>query len=196
MRRHLLLVVAYSVGGALLGFLLSSIPSPHDTTVFWVGNFSSPWAVLPFLGGWSQRSWVWGACAGAAAEIACVMGFYARFLSFDPSRFGLSPSASQATVVATSVTHWVAFIAPWVLVAVGAGFVYGVFGAWWGRSRSIIAGVAVGIPFIAEPWLWPLRDGYFKGPLGVWVVEVAVGVAVFAWVAAAWRRDQARTVHA
>ena len=188
MRKRLLLLAACGVGGALFGLIVSSIPSPSDPTVFWAGNFSSPWAVLAFLAGWSQRSWVWAACAGAGADLASVMGFYGQFLTLDPMRMGLPRSTNLVTVAATSLTGWFEFIAPWLVIALGAGVICGVLGRWWGRSRALIAGLAIAAPFIAEPWVWPIYNGYYKGPIVVWVAEVAVGLLVIVGAVTSWRR--------
>jgi hypothetical protein len=189
-RRKFVLLGAFAIGGALFGFSVSSIPSPSDPTVFWVGNFSSPWAVLAFLAGWSQRSWLLAAFAGAVADIACVMGFYFRFLTLDPSAFALPRSTDVMTVALTSAGHWIAFVSPWIGLALAAGLMYGSLGQWWRRSRSFIAGAAVAVPFIAEPWLWPLYDGFYKGPTVLWMAEIAVGLLVLAWVVTAWRRSR------
>ena len=193
-RRNFVLLGAFVIGGALFGFAVSSIPSPSDPTVFWVGNFSSPWAVLAFLAGWSQRSWLWAACAGAVADIACVVGFYCRFLTLDPSAFGLARSTDVMTVALTSASHWIEFVSPWVGIALAAGLIYGSLGRWWGRSRSFVAGAAVAVPFIAEPWLWPLYVGFYKGPTVLWAAEIAVGLLVLAWVVTAWRRTRSTHV--
>jgi hypothetical protein len=189
-RRKFALLGAFALGGALFGFSVSSIPSPSDPTVFWVANFSSPWAVLAFLAGWSQRSWLWAACAGMVADIACVVGFYFRFLTLDPSAFGLPRSTDVMTVALTSAGHWIVFVSPWIGLAIGAGLIYGSLGRWWGRSRSLIAGAAVAVPFVAEPLLWPIYDGFYKGPVFVWIAEVAVGLLLLSWVLIVWRRSR------
>jgi hypothetical protein len=189
-RRRFVLLGAFALGGALFGLCVSSIPSPADPTVFWVGNFSSPWAVLAYLAGWSQRSWLWAACAGAVADIACVVGFYCRFLTLDPSAFGLERSTNVLTVALTSSGHWIVFVSPWIGLAIGAGLIYGSLGRWWGRSRSLIAGAAVAVPFLAEPLLWPIYDGFYKGPAFVWIAEIAVGLVVLSSVMIVWRRSR------
>ena len=48
----------------------------------------------------------------------------------------------------------------------------------WARTRSVVAGAALALSFILEPWLWRLRLGVFHGPLVIWVVETVVGVAL------------------
>ena len=178
--------------GGLLGFLASSIPSPQDPATFWVGNYSSPWAVLAFLAGWSQRSRWAALVAGVGAEIACVTGFYGRFLFAGAPELGLPSSTPIMTVVVTDLAHWLGFVAPWMVVGFGAGALYGLLGRWWGESRAIIAGIALAAPFIAEPALWPLYLGFSKGPVILWVGEIVVGCAVFAWVVAVARRPPGR----
>src|SRR5437763_4667 len=41
-----------------------------------VGNLSAPWLVLPFLAGWSRRSFVGASGLGAATSLLSVVGFY------------------------------------------------------------------------------------------------------------------------
>src|SRR6266446_3074081 len=126
MRRPWVLLVSCVLAGLLLGRLMSSLPAPSSVTTFWVGNLSSPWAVLAFLAGWSQRSRLWAAVAGVAAEVACVAGFYGQFLVgdiVDPRRLGFVDSTDALTLIGTAFSQWLWFIAPWVVVAIGAGVV-------------------------------------------------------------------------
>jgi hypothetical protein len=84
------------------------------------------------------------------------------------------------------------FCAPWLVLAflagraqrswrlsalagVAAGLVYGVFGFLGHRSRPLVAGLALALPFFVEPVLWPIRNGHYQGPSGLWAVEVSVG---------------------
>jgi hypothetical protein len=176
--------VLSTVGAGLYGFVVSQIPSPHEITVFWVGNFASPWLVLAFLAGWAQRrSWVWAAVAGAVADVTCVVGFYHPYrVLFDRLALGLPDSTPIATVVTTGARLWLGAVAHWLVIAVLAGAAYGLLGLWWGRSRAVVAGVATGLPFIVEPLLWPLYLGRRQGPLILWIVEVIVGAALVIWV--------------
>jgi hypothetical protein len=193
MRRPWMLLVSCALAGLLLGWLMSSLPRPSDVGTFWVGNFSAPWAVLAFGAGWAQRSWLWAAVAGVTAEVACVTGFYGQFLVgdvVDPRRLGFVDSTDALTLIGTAVSQWVWFIAPWVVVAIGAGVVYGLLGRWWGKSRSIVAGVAIALPFIVEPAAWRAYVGFGRGPLVLWLVEVAVGIAILSWVIAARSRGR------
>ena len=187
-----MLLVLSALAGLLLGRLMSSLPAPSDVGTFWVGNFSSPWAVLAFLAGWSQRSRAWAATAGVMAEAACVAGFYGHFLVgdfVDPRRLGFVDSTDALTLIGTAVSQWLWFIAPWVFVAIGAGVVYGLLGRWWGESRSIVAGVAIALPFIIEPAAWRVYVGFAQGPPVLWLAEVAVGIVILGWFVS-WRRSQ------
>ncbi len=181
-----MLLVLSALAGALLGLFMSSLPAPSDTGTFWVGNFSAPWAVLAFGAGWAQRSRLWAAIGGVAAEVAIVAGFYASVLAgpiVDPwGHFGPPPYPGLLTVIETGLSAWLWAISSWVVPAIGAGVVYGLLGRWWGQSRSIVAGVAIALPFFVEPVAWRVYDGFAKGPLVVWFVEIAVGITLLGWV--------------
>jgi hypothetical protein len=182
MRRPWVLLVSCALAGLLLGRLMSSLPAPASVTTFWVGNLSSPWAVLAFAAGWSQRSRIWASGAGVVAEVACVIGFYAKLLFVDPDHLGLPHPTAPLTLIGTGVSQWLCFIAPWVAVAIAAGVVYGLLGRWWGESRSIVAGVAIALPFVVEPAAWRIYVGFGQGPLVLWLAEAAVGIAILGWV--------------
>jgi hypothetical protein len=176
-----------ALAGALFGRFMSSLPASSDVGTFWVGNFSAPWAVLAFGAGWAQRSRLWAAIGGVAAEVACVAGFYGGPV-FDPrGLFGPPPYPGLLTVIETGLSHWLWFIAPWVALAMGAGVLYGLLGRWWGQSRSIVAGVAIALPFMVEPVAWRVYVGLGQGPLVVWFVEIAVGITLLGWVLVARR---------
>jgi hypothetical protein len=72
-----------------------------------------------------------------------------------------------------------------VAYAVVAGLVFGLFGWWWGRSRSLVAGTAVCLAFVLEPWAWALHDGHLPHPSVIWIAEAVVGLAALAWIFAA-----------
>jgi hypothetical protein len=184
-----MLLVSSALAGLLLGGLMSSLPVPSTVSTFWVGNLSSPWAVLAFVAGLSQRSRIWAAAAGVAAEVACVAGFYVKLLFVDPDHLGLPHSTAPLTLIGTGVSHWLWFISPWVVVAIGAGVVYGLLGRWWGESRSIVPGAAIALPFILEPAAWRIYVGFGQGPIVLWFMEAAVGIAILGSVIAArWPR--------
>jgi hypothetical protein len=181
------LLVLSALAGALLGLFMSSLPAPSDVGTFWVGNFSAPWAILAFGAGWAQRSRLWAAIGGVAAEVAIVVGFYGQFLVgdfADPRKLlGPAPYPGLLPFIETALSQWLwGAIAPWLVPAIGAGVLYGLLGRWWGQTRSIVAGVAIALPFFAEPVAWRVYDGFGKGPLVVWLVEIAVGITLLGWV--------------
>ena len=168
MRTRLLLLIAFVLAGWGFGALDSRIPMPSSSTVFWLGNLGSTWLVLPFLAGWAQGSRPWALAAGLATSVASMVGFFLLGGAWGPASF--------------------AFVASWIVVGALAGAVYGLFGEAWGRSRALLDGLALALPFVLEPWAWSLGLGYEQGRQPVWYVETAVGVALLVWVIVASRR--------
>ena len=175
------------LAGLSYGILVSRIPSPHAVGVFWVSNLSSPWLALAFVAGWTQRSRTWAAVAGILAGIATVMGFYAGFLLVDGTPGPLGRSTPFLARIAHNVGPWLGLISHWLAFAVVAGLVYGLLGCWWGRSRSLVAGAAVCLPFVFEWSAWSLYGGHLPHPYVVWAVEAVVGATMLAGVIVAWR---------
>jgi hypothetical protein len=196
MRRWWVLLVLSVLAGALFGLFMSSLPAPSDPRTFWIGNFSAPWAILAFTAGWAQRSRLLAAIGAAAGEVAIVVGFYAQSLVVefeDPRRLlGGDPYPGLLPFTQTAVAGWLRFAGPWMILAIGAGVVYGLLGRWWGESRAIVAGVAISLPFFVEPLAWRAYDGFLKGPLAVWAVEMAVGIALVGSVFLARRQLTSR----
>ena len=187
--RRALLIAAAVAGGLAYGYLTALIPSPRDAGVFWVSNLSAPWLALAFLAGWPQRSPLWGALAGACADIACIVGFYAQFFSFgDPNRLGLPPRTPLAERLVADLGGWVSFAAPWLLAGVLAGAVFGALGAYWGKSRTPAAGVLLAAAFIFESAAWHLYNRALWPPYPIWFAEIFFGTLLLALVLAAARR--------
>ena len=172
MPRRLLLIVAFMLAGWAFGVLDSRLPVPSSSTVFWLGNLGSTWLVLPFLAGWVQRSRPWALAGGLLASVASMVGFFLLGGAWGPASL--------------------AFVASWILVGALAGAVYGLFGESWGRSRALLDGLALALPFVLEPWAWSLGLGYSQGRLPVWYAETAVGLLLLVWVIVASRRREAR----
>ena len=166
--------------GLTFGRVMSLIPSPHSSSIFWIGNLCAPWLVIAFAAGASQRTAPRAALGGLLAESSCVFGFYASFLFHGPTALGLPPNTSLQDFVIPALTHWLRFIAFWLVVATASGTVYGLLGHGWRRSAPVVTGLAVGLPFIAEPGLWTLRDHQFKGPWSIWALEVVFGLLLTA----------------
>ncbi len=172
MRRRLLLIAAFILAGWAFGMLDSRIPMPGSSAVFWAGNVGSTWLVLPFLAGWALRSRPWALAGGLLAGTASMVGFFGPGGAWGP--------ASSA------------FVASWLLLGALAGVAYGLFGESWGRSRALLDGLALALPFILEPWAWSRGFGYAQGPLPIWYLETSCGLALLAWVIVASRRRAAQ----
>jgi len=172
MPRRLLLIVVFALAGWAFGVLDSRLPMPSSSTVFWLGNLGSTWLVLPFLAGWAQGSRPWALAGGLVTSVASMVGFFLLGGAWGPASL--------------------AFVASWILVGALAGGVYGLFGESWGRSRALLDGLALALPFVLEPWAWSLGLGYTQGPLPVWYVETAVGASLLVWVVVASQRRAKR----
>ena len=128
--------------------------------VFWVGNLASPDRAAFFVG-WAQRSRRWALAGGMLTCTASMVGFFGPGGAWGPVSF--------------------AFVISWLLA-----------GRWpvspmacsrvWGRSRALLDGLALALPFVLEPWAWSLSLGSVQGPVLIWYVETAVGVALLVWV--------------
>jgi hypothetical protein len=162
--------------------------------VFWISNLASPWLSIAFLSGRVQRSRICATLSAIGCEIACVIGFYGQFLLNDYQRGPRGRGGSILTILATNLSGWLVFIAPWVAIAIAAGFTYGLLGWWRGRSMSAVAGALAAVPFLIEPWIWRNILGYSKGSWAPWIGELAIGVAISVWVLVAWRREQSLAV--
>ena len=180
-RRPFLLLVVTALAGLMYGIFTVHLPAPDEVTVFWVGNFASPWLVLAFLAGWSQRSPIWAAAAGALADVAAVVGFYGSFLFLD-NLDPLQQSTPFLARAASNMGQWLGFVSPWLAIATLAGLSYGLIGYWWGRTRSVIAGVLVGLPFVLEPLGWTVIKGYLPHPYSIWIIEAVLGMGVLVWI--------------
>lgn len=175
-------LAAFIFAGFVYGLAVSHIPSPSTVGVFWVSNLSAPWLLLAFLAGWSQRPRLWAATAGALTDVAAIAGFYLTFLLIDPDPGPFGRPTPTLTRIVEDMGSWLGFIAPWLAYAVVAGLVFGLLGWWWGRLRSLVAGVAVCLAFVLEPAAWALYDGHLPRPAAIWVVEAAIGLAALALV--------------
>lgn len=173
MRRRLLVLLAFVAAGWAFGLFDSRIPMPSSSSIFWVGNLGSPWLVLPYFAGWAQPSRRWALAGGTLTGTASMVGFFGPGGAWGPA----------------SIT----FVASWLLVGVLAGLVYGLFGHAWGRSRALLDGLALAVPFIVEPWAWSVGLGYTQGPVLYWYIETAVGLALLVGVIVASRRRTAQT---
>ena len=177
-RSQRLHALTWVVIGLVFGTGMSLIPSPRSPHVFWIGNLCAPWLVVTFFAGRSRRTPGGALVAGLLAEVACVIGFYAPFLFLGPASMGLPRNTPLLQYVVPDLRAWLHFIAFWIVIAVASGAIYGLLGQWWKRSAPAAAALAVGVPFLAEPGLWTLKDREFRGPVTLWLLEAGVGLAL------------------
>jgi hypothetical protein len=184
--RRALLLLAALVGGLAMGAALSALPSSDSAKIFWVSNLAAPWLALAFVAGWPQRGRAWGAIAGAAAALACVLGFYAHLLWFvrilfhhTGGSFAWEPADKS---IIGALPPWLSSISPWLGLALVFGALFGFLGARWGASRWLVAGLCLALAFLLEPVGWLVVHGGFWPPYVVWIAEAAVGAALLAAV--------------
>jgi hypothetical protein len=170
-RRKLLVLAAFAAAAWAFGMLDSRIPQPASPAAFWVGNLGSPWIVLPFLVGWVQGVRRWAPASGLLVCCAGMIGFFGPGGAWGPVSF--------------------AFVSGWLVVAALTGALYGRFGERWGRSRALLDGLALALPFVVEPLAW-WAVGYEQGAWSVWYAEVAVGAGLVVWVLVSVRRYSSR----
>lgn len=192
MKRSIVTVVVTMLGAGLFGYAMAGLPTPDDPAVFWIGNFSAPWAVLAFLVGWSQRRPIPAMLVAVVAEIACVAGFYGHGPYFDPLNLGLPPDTPPVTIVLVRAGQLLSFARQWLIAGIGAGIVYGYLGAWWARSRSLVPTILLALPFFVEPLAWLAYLGRLQGPATVWLCEALVGIGLLAVMAIVSRRQPVR----
>jgi hypothetical protein len=167
MRRPSLILAVFIAGSWVFGLLDSHIPLPSGSAVFWAGNLGAPWLLLPFLAGWTQPSRRRALLGGALTCVAAMVGFFGPGSGWGPAS--------------------IAFVAGWIAAGALAGGLYGRFGFAWGRSRALLKGLALAVPFILEPLAWSWGFGYSQGRLPIWYAELAVGLALVVWVVVASR---------
>lgn len=194
MGKRLAAISAFAISGFVYGWATSYIPTPHDESAFWIGNLCTPWLVIAFLAGRAQLSWAWSVLAGTAADLACVTGFY--FRTFDlHARWGPNPNAAAPSAI-VQVQHFLQVNERWFAAAFLAGSLYGALGQLWRRTRSLAAGLALAGGFLAEPALWPLYNGFYKGPWSLWAAEIAVAIIVAGGFTLSSRRFKVRRLEA
>jgi hypothetical protein len=141
--------------GFAFGLIMAHLPAPHDRNAFWISNLAAPWVVLPFIAGVvaPRRVPALALLVGCIACVASIIGFYWQVVLHG---------------VVTS-------IAPWVVLAVVTGSLYGYFGRTWRQRGSRAAAIALTAPAILEFILWTARDRGVPRPYSLWLVETAVG---------------------
>ena len=171
--RSLLTGILLTLGVGILTGLVTFIgqglmPGQWNTLV----NSGAIWLVPVFFVGSSTRSIVWAAVAGAGTLVATVAGYYG------------SAAVSGAPISVRAVAFW-------LVMALGAGPLYGVAGRCWPCDRRALRvfGVALlGGVFVAEGLYLLLALRYY------WSGSTMVAAGVVAAFLLARREDRLRTL--
>lgn len=176
MRTTLILVLAVLFGAAM-SWLKGNGSGFRDA----IGNASAPWLLVPFLAGAAagSRRLTAGAVVGLAATLAALGGFYVA--NSVVLELGPHPWLTDLALTVRSGVYWAER-------AVITGPVFGALGGLWRRDRSLAAAATIAAMFVLEPaawWLYNLRlhgGAAYAVPQypGLWVGEIAVGLAAFA----------------
>ena len=155
-----------------------------------IGNVSAVWLLLPFLAGagTGSRRVMAGALSGLAATLAALTGFYfaeSFVLDLGPHPWLTDLSLTMGTVL---------YYGERALVT---GPVFGALGYWWRQRGSMAAAGLLAAAFVLEPAAWWLYGIYLGGGAAypvpgyppLWLVEIAIGIAGFALLRGAGRRD-------
>jgi hypothetical protein len=172
-RRRLALLL---LGGLAFGIAMAVVKGQHDDVRNALGNASAPWVAAPFLAGMSCRRPLHGAGVGVAVTVAAFLGFYVA----EAAILDLGPHPWYVDLELTVGTVYV-----YERFGLLSGVLCGALGSLWAARRSLLAAVAVGLAFVAEPLvvlaLW--RGGLWGGPgilryPGLCAAEIALGIAL------------------
>lgn len=191
MRRTALCVVA----GLLVGYAFHSIKGVSDPSVFWVGNLSWPYLLVPALACPGSSSLQQACVRASGAATAMVLGFYNVFTVFGATaiNFGLPTGTPRSTVLVTAARNYIDLNVlgsggmPWIPVAAASGTaIAGVFWFCLRHSRLRAFWVLICALGLAEPLLhfapflaWAPLGGYRFESTGLVITVVEAAVAIF-----------------
>jgi len=141
-----------------------------------VSAMSAPWLLVPFAAGTTQRTLRRALLLGLVVTLAALAGYFALTLSpWEGVPLGRTPTALVA-LLASNVRI--------ILGGLVSGPLFGVLGWRWRTARSWSSAALLAAAFCLEP-LARLATGRLYGPGLVWGVEVALGVSLAGFFAAA-----------
>jgi hypothetical protein len=164
--------VALALGaGAALGVLSRLgdhlLPEPYT----WFVDLGGPWLAVAFAVGAAVRSVRWGALAGVLALLAAVASYYGATYLVD------EPLTGGRTIPNPNL------VAPWVVLALIGGPLFGLAGAAWreGRGRWRVLAVALLSGALAGEGAALLLRGYGAADAGVLATEPVIA-ALLPWL--------------
>jgi len=166
----LVLAVAFGAGDQYLGSM-SWYPWAADVSLL-----SAPWLVLGFLAGWTQRDPRRAALLGLACTTVALIAY---------GLMTLSP-VENAQLTVQSAVAFVRSESPVIVGALFTGPLFGWFGQRWRSTRASLGALVTAAAVCLEPLVRIPAGVAIRFP-AVWIVEVAAGVAMGAYVFAAAR---------
>jgi hypothetical protein len=162
-------VIGFCFGGAdqYLGSLISLGPWASTASLV-----SAPWLVLPFAFGATQTDARRAMAAGLSAVLAALAGYFALTISPLES-VPLSHFPGDLLALARAQL-------PNIVGGLVTAPLFGFLGQRWRTRRSWMSAATVAAALCLEP-LARLSAGRLWSPDGVWLVEVALGVALAAY---------------
>jgi hypothetical protein len=157
----LVLAAAFGAGDQYLGSM-SWHPWAADVSLL-----SAPWLLLPFVAGCTQRRPGPAALLGLACTASALLGY---------GLMTLSP-VENAHLTARTVAGFLQSERPVLLGALVTGPLFGWLGQRWRSGRATVGALAVAAAFSLEPLARVGADRAIRFR-AIWIVEVAVGVAL------------------
>ena len=176
-------VGALLLAGIAFGVLVAVVKGQNADIRGALGKTSAPWIVLPFFAV-ARFGRVWqAALAGLAVTLASLLAFYVS----EAAILDLGPHPWWEDLRLTAGTFNI--YEKWGFVS---GLLYGTLGWLWAYRSKVLAGIAVGLAFLAEPLmvymakragLWG-GGGLFDHTPWIWIGEIAIGLTLVVLVVA------------
>jgi hypothetical protein len=167
----LTLAVLFGAGDQYLGSM-SWVPWAADVSLL-----SAPWLVLAFVAGWTQST----------ARRAALLGFGCTAAAFTAyGMLTLSP-LENAQLTSATVAGFLHSEGRVIVGGVLTGPLFGWFGQQWRTRRAWLGAIATAGAVVLEPVARIPADREIRFRT-VWIAEVAVGVAMIAYIAVARAR--------
>jgi hypothetical protein len=141
---------------------------------------SAPWLLIAFFAGWSQRTAKRAVGHGAACTLAALAGYWAMTLS----------PVEGAVVTAAGIRGLLAGQGLYAVGGLVSGPLFGWIGYRWRAQRDWRAGLAAALALCCEPLAHAATGATVRFD-AVWAAEVAAGLALVLYVAAATLRRAA-----
>jgi hypothetical protein len=177
-RKSLVVIALAAAFGGADQYLGSLSAHPSATAV---SLLSAPWLLVAFAAGWTQPTPRRAIVLGVVSTVAALCGYWLTTVS--PVEGGvLTVAEIRGLLIGQGAFVVGAFV---------TGPIFGWLGHRWRTDRWAIAPLVVAAALCFEPLAHAAVGSAIRSP-GVWMGEVAIGLLVAAYVAAAARLDRIR----